>query len=340
MNTPLYIDDRATLDGYCRALRSSPRFAMDTEFERRSTWRARLLLVQIYDGENTALIDAPAVKDLSPLRELFAGYRGACLMHAPGQDCEVLKHACGGAPGRIHDTQLAAAFLGFDMQASYVSLAHDTLALELSKSEQTSDWARRPLTDRQIRYAANDVLYLPPIWDKLEQRLESSGRRSWYDEEVAALRRREEEKERDRPVDAREAMLEWREREAERRNIPANWVLHKRQVEELMRVEPTWENVAVALDKRKVRLSAGEVYEALTNCLRDFPEPERRARVSDALLKRAMAVIAEIAQRNNLAPALLMRRKQLLELMREPEPRVSGWRAELLMPALSKVWRE
>ena len=339
--TPIYISDYEALKACCDALVGAQTIALDTEFEHRNTWRGRLSLVQMYAGATPVLIDTPVIDDLSPLRDLFVSYRGECLMYSPDQDLDILKRHCGAAPEPVYDVQLAAAFLGFGLQISYSRLVQDILGVELDKSQQTSDWMRRPLSDLQKIYAANDVYYLPPVWEELRRRLDDAGRRSWYEEEIDAWRRRLREKECAEPCDAQSAMLEWREQEAERLDVPANWVLHKRQLSKLMRLRnPDIEGVAAIVAEHRIRRSAKQVLRAFLECKERFPERRRRVKVPKELVDRAMADVAEIAKRHNVDSSLLFGRRRLTDFFQNPESDLSGWRAELLSPVLSPMRRK
>ena len=161
--------------------------ALDTEFVFERTYRPRLGIVQIaVDGE-IALIDAVRIPDLSALGPLLADPARRKLLHSGSGDLPILRRA-GGAPLRgLLDTQIAAAFAGLGPSLSYAALVKTLLGVELAKHETRTDWLRRPLSPDQLRYAAEDVEYLPAVAADLEERLRVLGRLEWALEDSATL---------------------------------------------------------------------------------------------------------------------------------------------------------
>ncbi len=175
-------DDR--LDDVLLAAAAEERLALDTEFHREKTYYPKLALVQIAVGPATYLIDPLAV-DISRIASLF-GDDHLVVMHACRQDLEVLDHACGSSPSRIVDTQIAAGFVGYS-SPSLASLLDRELGVSAPKADRLTDWLRRPLSDRQMSYAASDVDHLIALYDRLEARLSEAGRTGWCDEATSEL---------------------------------------------------------------------------------------------------------------------------------------------------------
>ena len=161
--------------------------ALDTEFVFERTYRPRLGIVQICVAGEIALIDAVRVPDLSALGPLLAAPARRKLLHSGSGDLPILRRA-GGAPLRgLFDTQIAAAFAGLGPSLSYAALVKTLLGVELAKHETRTDWLRRPLSPDQLRYAAEDVEYLPAVAADLEERLRVLGRLEWAIEDSATL---------------------------------------------------------------------------------------------------------------------------------------------------------
>ncbi len=178
------VDDAAALAALVEELVGQPAYALDTEFHRERTYYPRLALLQVAWPGGIALVDPLAV-DVEPFAEVLAG-GGLAVIHAADQDLEVLERACGRVPARLCDTQLAAGFLGLS-SPSLSNLVDRLLGVRLEKGDQLTDWTRRPLTEAQRRYAADDVRFLLELEWVIGSRLEALGRKAWAEEECALL---------------------------------------------------------------------------------------------------------------------------------------------------------
>ena len=166
---------------------SAPYVALDTEFVRETTFRARLGLVQVAVADEVALIDAVRIRDLSPLAAIVSHPHTRKILHSCSEDLPGLRRATGRSLAPLFDTQIAAAFAGLGVGLSYGALVAALFQVVLEKGETRTDWTRRPLSPEQLRYAADDVDYLPEVAAELERRLVSLGRLDWAIEDSAAL---------------------------------------------------------------------------------------------------------------------------------------------------------
>lgn len=182
------ITDTTSLAEFCGRLESTEFITVDTEFMRETTYWAKLCLVQVGGPEEACCIDplAPDI-DLSPLYDLLANPNVLKVFHAGRQDLEIFFTSTGSVPKPVFDTQIAAMVCGFGDQVGYETLVARLTGGHLDKSQRFTDWARRPLTERQIEYALGDVTHLRTVYAKLVKRLEQTGRKSWLDEEDAVL---------------------------------------------------------------------------------------------------------------------------------------------------------
>ncbi|HUN49735.1 MAG TPA: hypothetical protein VMU42_01400, partial [Candidatus Sulfotelmatobacter sp.] len=178
------IDTSAALAQFCRRMSSAPFVTVDTEFMRENTFWPHLCLVQVAGPEEAVAIDPLADGiDLAPLYALMQDPGVLKVFHAARQDVEIFFHQSGAVPAPLFDTQVAAMVCGFGEQAGYETLAVQLAKASIDKSSRFTDWARRPLTERQVQYALSDVTHLRVIYDKLSRRLAKSGRESWLGEE-------------------------------------------------------------------------------------------------------------------------------------------------------------
>ena len=152
------ITDSAALRRFIDDLKGTPFVTIDTEFLRDKTYWPQLCLVQIAGPEHAAAIDtlAPGI-DLAPLIELLTDKQTLKVFHAARQDVEIFYKLAGAIPAPIADTQVMAMVCGYGDAASYETLATKLAHASIDKSSRFTDWSRRPLTDRQLKYALSDV---------------------------------------------------------------------------------------------------------------------------------------------------------------------------------------
>ena len=182
------ITDSADLAAFCTRQRAAGFIAIDTEFMRERTYWPILCLVQVAGPEEAAAIDTMAQGiELAPLLDLLADEHILKVFHAARQDIEIFVYLTGAVPKPLFDTQIAAMVCGFGDAVSYETLVAKLARAPLDKSSRYTDWSHRPLTERQIHYALDDVIHLRTVYDKLQEKLGENGRATWFAEEMAAL---------------------------------------------------------------------------------------------------------------------------------------------------------
>jgi len=187
------ITDSASLASLCRELSEESFICIDTEFIREKTYWPKLCLVQISGAKGEPFAIDPLHKgiDLSPLFSLMTNSKIMKVLHAARQDIEIFLHIIGELPNPIFDTQIAAMVCGFGEAASYEHLARKIADARIDKSSRFSDWAKRPLEKRQLKYALSDVVHLPHIYLTLKTQLAETGRETWIADDMAALGRKD-----------------------------------------------------------------------------------------------------------------------------------------------------
>ena len=236
------------LAAFCKSLAEAEFVAVDTEFMRERTYWPKLCLAQVAGPQDAAAIDALAEGiDLAPLDELMANPKVLKVFHAARQDLEIFYLRMTQVPQPLFDTQVAAMVCGHGEAASYESLATKLAKAKIDKSSRFTDWSRRPLSERQITYALSDVTHLRVVYEKLQRQLEKSGRLPWIAEEMAVLNdpatyRADPEQawRRLKPRGASPRVLAilkeaaaWRERTAQRIDIPRQRLLRDEQLLEI-----------------------------------------------------------------------------------------------------------
>ena len=232
--------ERATRE-FAEAARAEGRVGLDTEFWWERTYAPVLCLLQASTRERIVLIDPQEGGIVGPIAELVVDPAVQLVMHAPAADLLLFALREDSRATNVFDTQIAAGFAGFGAGAGYERLVEAALGVRLQHNETFSDWRRRPLSETQLAYAADDVRYLFPLVDKLREHLARLGRQAWADDE---LHDRFGDPSRIEPDPARAWMkiarrgrlsprqtgvlaeiAAWREREARRRDLPPGWLV-------------------------------------------------------------------------------------------------------------------
>jgi ribonuclease D len=242
------ITSQVSLDAFCKKLMDAEFITVDTEFIRERTYYPRLCLLQLAGPTDAACIDplAPGLK-LDPVFELLHNEKILKVFHAGRQDMEIFYNLTGRLPKPVADTQIMGMVCGFGESVSYENLVSRLVRAKVDKSSRFTDWAARPLTEKQLDYALADVTHLRDAFVKLDMELAKKNRRHWIDDELAALTDEsiykmdpDEAWERirvrtDKPrVLARlQKLAAWREREAQQLDIPRGRVMKDETLQEI-----------------------------------------------------------------------------------------------------------
>jgi len=355
---PRLVADAAGLDALCTRLRAEPFVTIDTEFMRERTYYPELCVVQLAGAGEVAVVDAQAPgMDLAPLAALLADAAVLKVFHAARQDVEIFLHLFGAVPEPLFDTQVAAMVAGFGDQAGYDALVASLAGGQIDKAHRFSDWSARPLSPAQVAYAAADVTWLRPVYERLCERLDREGRLSWVGEEMAALAepstyRADPETiwERLRPRTNNRRMLgllqaaaSWREREAQRVNIPRGRLLKDESLLEVAAVAPDTAEALARVRGVTRGFAEGRSGAGLLAALRaaaalpenELPKPPRGndgRKPSPALVALLKVLLAAKGEEHHVAPKLLASSDDLDRLATEDAPDVQalhGWRREV-----------
>lgn len=247
------ISDTGALDAFCRRLDGASFITVDTEFMREKTYWPQLCLVQVAGPDEARVIDslAPGM-DLAPLIGILMDEAVLKVFHAARQDLEIFYRMIGALPAPVFDTQVAAMVCGFGDQVGYETLIAKLTKASVDKSSRFTDWSVRPLSDRQITYALSDVTHLRQAYEKLQRRLSGNGREGWLVEEMAVLtspgtydmdpdkgfRRIKARRATPRFLAILREVAAWRERQAQRRDVPRNRVLRDEALVEIAHHRP------------------------------------------------------------------------------------------------------
>jgi len=349
----------ALLDGH----RDAPAVAVDTEFMRRNTFYPQVALLQLCFEDHAWLVDPLALADPGPLAGLFENPAVTKVLHSASEDLEVFDRWLGALPQPLFDTQRAAGLLDQGFGLGYRGLVEQAFGVTLDKGETRSDWLRRPLSAAQCAYAALDVAYLLPLYEQLRAAAEASGKLPWILEEGAVacagagsrnpayhLRVKSAWKLDRRQLAALERLCAWREEEAANRDKPRSWIVDDKTCLAIAQAMPTTPaTLAAAGDiPPAVRRRRGD---ALLGCIaaaRELPEealpaplPPPLASAERKLLRALKARVRAIAEREAVAPEMLLAGRDLELLLRQARgetivepPAWQGWRGPRVVEPL------
>jgi len=243
----------AEVQAFATEARSQGRLALDTEFLWERTYAPIPCLVQVATVDRLAVIDPIEGGDVGPIAELVADPRVELLMHAPSGDLLLFARRFGVQPARITDVQLLAGFVGLGCSLAYDRLVERVLRIRLEHNETFSNWSKRPLSETQVAYAADDVRHLHAIADALARKIEKRGRTAWAADELdrrygarmgvpdprrAYLKLPRRGRLTGRQLAVLREVAAWREGEAQREDLPVGWILKDPTVVEIARTMP------------------------------------------------------------------------------------------------------
>jgi ribonuclease D len=355
---PTLISTSEVLRALCDRLAAEEFVTVDTEFMRERTYWPELCVVQLAGEHEVAVIDAEAPDiDLAPLGRLLADQAVMKVFHAARQDIEIFVLRFGDVPRPLFDTQIAAMVAGFGDQVGYEALVAALAGGSIDKAHRFSDWSARPLSPAQITYAAADVTYLRTVYRELRARLKKDGRLEWVAEEMAeladpALYRADPEVmwERLRPRSSNRrflgmmrALAAWREREAQRVNIPRQRLLRD---ETLLEIAATAPGDPDALARARgisrgfaegragtsLLAAVAEAKASPDDALPEAPRGRDGGRPSPALVSLLKVLLAAKCEDHHVAARLVASSDDIDRLATEEAPDIAalhGWRREV-----------
>ena len=363
----LCIDSQSQIDEFVDVCLREGRFAFDTEFVMEESFQPELCLIQLATAERVAIIDPYQGLDTGPIWQLVAEPEVETIVHSGLEDLAMCVYHTGKAPRNIYDAQIAAGFAGLGYPLSLQKLVQAATHVRLHKSKTLTDWRRRPLSEAQIRYGAEDVCYLPAIRKKLERRLAASGRLDWMKmeclrfEDISLYRRTENDKLarvkgsgalQGRQLAVLRDVLAWRETTAKRLNRPIRAVLKDHLLVEVAKHELI--SSAEVRDLRGLNLSDKHVRELceVVRSAADSPSEtwpvsqprETETPTESVLVPLITSVLRGYCYDQNLAYGLLATKKSIQDFVRHsrgghPTDRTAvellqGWRGDAVRDIL------
>ena len=353
------VTDTATLAALCDRLAMAEFVTVDTEFMRESTYYPDLCLVQVASPDEAAAIDPKAHGiDLKPLLDLLVEKDVLKVFHAGGQDLEIIYNLTGKTPSPMFDTQIAAMALGLGEQIGYTNLVAAYSGHQVDKGARFTDWARRPLNDRQLEYAIGDVTHLAKLFPKMLDKLRKNGRGEWLDDEMAragdpATYANDPERAwlrlrlpgRNPLLLGRlKALARWRELEAQDKDVPRGRIVKDETLGDLAGSPPKTQADLAKVRGLSAAWAANGIGDRLMRALENaepLPPEEMPAREASrpglstegALIADLLKLLLKIRSRESgVAPKLIVRGEDIDALaagVRDGVAVLNGWRYEV-----------
>ena len=347
----------------CETLATAETIAFDTEFISENTYRPQLCLLQIASGPVHAIIDTLSVTDLSQFWHQLCDGTHKTIVHAGREELGFCLRATGKVPANLFDVQIASGLIGLEYPAGYRTLVKKILQQSPAKDQTRTDWQRRPLSTRQLEYALGDVLYLEEMERKISERLASLKRLAWLEEEmqswIAHVCESHERKQwrrvsgisglsRRNKAIVRELWF-WREKMAEKRNMPVRRVLRDDLIIELAK-HPTSDSGQIrsirGMDRGDLRKVVPEIADCVKRGLElpdaELPTSQKRKTLPPQLNMLGQVLssaLQTICHKSHLATSIVGNPSDVRDLIayrlgfqtsEPPPPLTQSWRAELV----------
>ncbi len=363
--SPTLIETSDAMDELVLRLSKEKVVAVDTEFFRETTYYPKLALVQIATHDVVACIDPLAFDAKPALKKILCNKNITKIFHSCSQDMEVLFYYLNEIPAPIYDTQIANALLTDHHQIGYAALVENELNIQLDKSQTRTNWLQRPLTEKQIQYAGDDVLYLYQLHQILEKKLHDTGRQPWFDEESKKLICHEDDLQvtvdtlwkrvkgatklnREKLVIV-QAIAEWRERIAQQKDKTRKRALSDNLVIQLASEQTVDGDVLNQIISPQYDISSQDKEQLLTTIklAKNSPKdswPDNRFTVLDGqqklLLKAIQLQVNEKADELNISSSILCSRKDIEQLILQMTGNhTTDGQAPEIKPGIIQGWR-
>lgn len=354
----VYIESNEKLNNFLKVALRAKFVCVDTEFMREKTYYPQLSLIQFQVEDETYLYDPFCFKSVKTLAPLFDAENVLKVFHASCQDLEILYFETDVVPHPIFDTQIAASITEGTNQPGLANLLKKSLDITIEKTEGFTDWNRRPLSESQLKYAAEDVLYLPALYKHQIKRMKELGREHWLDDEFHELCRQDRFE-----IDPRERFVHlkhvnklkpkqlalarelaaWREEKAQHLNLPRKWVLTDEQITEICKRDP--KSIDALFNVRGVQnaLNTNEAREVIAvlklgrSCdAENYPhleEPNSAEGNVEDIVYLMNALVKLRATQNSVCPTIIGNNHELTDLARGHKKHsklLKGWRKEIV----------
>ncbi len=300
---------------------------VDTEFIREVGKVPLLCLVQIATKSKNYVVDPMAI-ELNFLKPFFANPNLKKVFHDAKQDMEILQ-SYGFEINNFYDTQLYEMILGTKENISYQSIVLNYTGKKLKKDYGMSDWTKRPLSKKQLKYAIEDVTYLKRVYQKQIAKLKLLGREDWLNEEISQLPNKNslEDSLNEASYPLLHKLLSWREEKSKEKKIAPELIASGRLIKSICRKGIEYirnlKNSRTLVDDREFLDYAEEIAEGFS------PEKVQTERNSVVDLLKTLLDIK--SQEHSITPIMIASVKDLMKFVGGDQnvKFLNGWRREI-----------
>ncbi len=344
---------------FCEELSKHEFITIDTEFLREKTYFPKLCLVQLSSPDKHAKAIDPLAEgiNLEPLFELLANENVLKIFHSGRQDLEIFYNLTGKVVAPIFDTQIAAMVCGYGDSIGYENIVRNVTGVQIDKSSQFTNWALRPLSDKQITYALGDVTHLCDVYLNLKAELERRGRAEWVAQEdkiltnpatyandpYKAWERIKIRSPKPKSLAVLRELAAWRELQAQKRDIPKPWIIRDDALSDMANQAPRDEKQLAKIRNVSKEMAEGRtgkqllevIAKAVNSPKDDWPEPKKKVQLPSAALAVTdilkMLLKVQSAE-HDVAAKIIASASDIEAIAMDDEanvPALSGWRREI-----------
>ncbi len=355
----MIIQTQKQLDDVCDILSTKHYLTIDTEFLRDKTYYSKLCLIQLAGPDVDAVAIDPIATNLNwdKFHDLMQNEKVIKVFHAARQDLEIFYHINGKIPAPLFDTQVAAMVCGYGDSIAYNKLVEGITGTKLAKTAQFTDWSRRPLAEKQISYALDDVIYLRDVYESLSKQLKKQKRENWVNQEMNILtnpdtyeipldtvwQRIKIRSDKPEVLAILRDLAKWREETARKRNLPRNRVIKDDALADIAVYRPADKNGLSRIRNVPKDMTHGEKATALLKIVKRAQKSDKstwpQVKRGVAFPKDAVPILEMLklllkinCSENDVAPKLIANVKDLEEIAASDAPdcnAIKGWRAEV-----------
>ncbi|OUS73493.1 ribonuclease D [Pseudoalteromonas sp. A601] len=358
------IQTQNQLNEFVEQIRNKPLLAIDTEFMRRRTLYPEVALVQVYDGEHLALIDPLAELSLFEFWEILRDENVLKVLHSPSEDIEVFQKYAGFVPTPLFDTQFALQLLGRGNCMGFAHMVKALLDIDIDKSESRTNWLQRPLTQKQLDYAAADVYHLLPCFKIIIEQINEADYFQLVINETNLVAQKRAYQVPDDLLykDIKNAwqlkpselvilkeLAAWRRNKAIRKNLALNFVVKEHNLVEIAKRKPTSLNALRNIpdvENIEVNRSGVEILKCIEQAkvieVSQYPEQLKRLIDFPAYKKVAKEIkqkITKVAKEQGIPEDVLASKKQINQLISWNWKLTPEQRTTHIKPDLLNSWR-
>lgn len=363
------ITDNQALNEFCARASQQPFIIVDTEFVRTRTLNPQLGLIQLNDGHEVMLVDPLTISDWQALKSLLINTNVVKVLHSCSEDLDAFNTALGVMPTPLFDTQFCAQLLGMGSSLGYAALVENLCNVSLDKGESRTDWLARPLSDKQLSYAANDVIYLHDVYLQLKQKIVEAEREQWVFLESETLIAKKQAslpltyiyltvknnwRLNTKQLFVLKALAAWRAEVAKQKDIALNFVLRESAMLEIAKrcsVNKAHLKTIDGILPQTIRRYGDTIMSIVANTLQEYNKldvangiaPIERL-IDFSQYKKTLAemkvISAAIAADNDIEPEVVASKKQLEQFLKWQWFKLDETALQGLQPDILSGWRK